>query len=147
MQYQKLTDNFSLSGALSLNDIATLKKQGIDIIINSRQDREDAQQIASNEYQRAVEKLGMQYVFIPCKSLEYPTDSINRFRQAISSQNLKVHGFCRSGKRISHLWALAQASTREVKNIVADCAQIGIDLAEIMPQLNQLASQKKTKLT
>ncbi|MEP7703800.1 TIGR01244 family sulfur transferase [Paraglaciecola sp. 25GB23A] len=140
MERKIINDSFSLSGVVSLADLVTLKKQGIDVIINSRIDGESSEQISSHDYQQTAESLGMRYVFIPVKSLEYPSTAINRFDTAISNPALKVHGFCRSGTRIVHLWALAQAGKRQIKDIVADSAKIGFDLTPIMAQLNLLTT-------
>lgn len=142
MLYQKLNDTFSLSGALNLDDILRLKKSGVDTLINARYDGEEPQQINSITYQHAAERQGMHYVFIPVKSLEYPAAAINQFSQAISGAGHKIHGFCRSGKRVSHLWALSQISTKPLSDIVTDCAQIGIDLSDILPQLRHLAGHQ-----
>ena len=142
MLIKKLSDNFSLSGALGLDDLITLKKSGVDTIINVRQDDEEPQQINSTIYQHTAERHGMHYVFIPVKSLEYPATAISQFSQAISGSGHNIHGFCRSGKRISHLWALSQVSTKPLSEIVTDCALIGIDLSDILPQLQLLAGHR-----
>jgi sulfide:quinone oxidoreductase len=144
MECKKINDSFSLSGSLNLAELAKLKQQGIDVIINSRIDGEAPEQISSDEYQRTVESLGMRYVFIPVKSLEYSATAIKRFHAAISNPALKVHGFCRSGTRIIHLWALAQARDRDIKDILADGAKVGFDLAPIMTQLTQLTNAKNS---
>jgi sulfide:quinone oxidoreductase len=144
MERKIINDSFSLSGVVSLADLVTLKKQGIDVIINSRIDGESSEQISSHDYQTTAESLGMRYVFIPVKSLEYPSTAIDRFYTVISNPALKVHGFCRSGTRIVHLWALAQAGKRQTKDIVADSAKIGFDLTPIMAQLNLLTTAESS---
>jgi uncharacterized protein (TIGR01244 family) len=142
MNYSRMNDKFSISGALSLTELVELKQQGVDIIINSRINGEDPQQIDSEDYLHAVEALGMQYVFIPVRSLEYPSEAIKRFGAAISNPALKVHAFCRTGKRVSHLWALSQANTRSLTDVLMDCANANIDISAVFKQLDEIAIKK-----
>jgi len=143
MNYTKINDNFSISGALTFAELAELQQQGVDVIINSRFDGEDAKQISSRQYQNEVEALGMKYVKVPVKSLVYPSQAIQRFSETITKPTLKVHAFCRSGKRVAHLWALAQASYRSPQAIIDIYAAAGVDIGAIDQQLQDAAHNNR----
>jgi uncharacterized protein (TIGR01244 family) len=142
MDCSNITDDFSISGAITLAEVTMLHHKGVTTLINSRINAEEVGQLPSVDYLHAAETLGMHYVFIPVTSLEYPTDAIQRFGAACTGPGAKVHAFCRTGKRVTHLWALSQASQRPLDVIVADCTAAGLDISPIMQQLTDLCGDK-----
>lgn len=143
MESIAITSHFSLSGPLDYADLAVLKARGIDVIVNCRLENEDPNQISSQEYKKAIEAQNMRYASIPVRSLVYPKDDIARFKALVNAPQNNVHAFCRTGKRVSHLWALSQIPEKSIDRIMNECKEANVDISVIAEQLHDLAKLSK----
>lgn len=103
-----LTQEYSVSGPLSLQDIQTLQQEGVKSLICTRPDGEEPEQLSFATIQASAENYGMQVFHIPVKPGQYSEDDVASFWSALSAmQGQKVHGYCRTGTRAAHLWLLS----------------------------------------
>ncbi|WJG10799.1 TIGR01244 family sulfur transferase [Aliiglaciecola sp. LCG003] len=138
---KEIAENFSCSGHLDEGTLRELKQKGVTTIINARYDDEESGQTDSDEIKCLVESLGMKYFHIPVKPLNYSQQDIDQFHSALPTGNDKAHGFCRTGTRALHLWALAKAKNTKVQDIISMCADQQCDLSAISQMMKKIETQ------
>ena len=126
-----ITSNFSVSGALTKQDFSALIEKGITTLINVRPDNECENQINDLEWQDLANKYKIEYAYIPVKPNEYNDDDIARFASLLNNIDKKVHGFCRTGTRAAHLWALANKNKIEFLAIQYQLSNKGYSVSSI----------------
>lgn len=109
MTITTIDDTFSISGPVTAEEITNLKQQGVTTLICTRYDNEENGQMSCAEMAAIASELGMAHAHVPVKSGQYSEQAIGEFWQAFSTAQGKVHGYCRTGTRAAHLWALGQA--------------------------------------
>lgn len=100
---------FSVSGPVTTDDVIRLKQQGVTTLICTRYDNEEAEQLGSSDMAEIAKAHDLAYFHVPVKSGQYSQQDITSFWQAFCTAQGKVHGYCRTGTRASHLWALGQS--------------------------------------
>lgn len=108
MTFAMITDEYSVSSELSEKDFDALNELGITLLINARPDNETENQTMDAEFQALCAQHGIDYVHVPVSPGQYSELDVNAVAEAISKAKGKVHGFCRTGARATHLWALTQ---------------------------------------
>jgi len=109
MTITTIDDVFSISGPITTEDVANLKQQGVTTLICTRYDNEENGQLSSEEMASIAQAHDLAHVNVPVKSGQYSEQDIGAFWQAFKTAQGKVHSYCRTGTRASHLWALGQA--------------------------------------
>jgi uncharacterized protein (TIGR01244 family) len=88
--------------------LASLAALGVTTVVNVRTPREmaDKAQVPFDEAAEAA-RLGMEYVTIPIGGAEYPyaPQTVERFAQVLERRPGPVLLHCRTGGRVSYLWA------------------------------------------
>lgn len=107
MTITKITDSFSSSGVLSEEALFSLAKSGVSTIVNARPDNESPEQKNDEEWISLCQKYGLTYFHIPVLPCQYTQHDIQKFKEILEHSDKKVHGFCRTGTRAAHLFALA----------------------------------------
>ncbi|MCG7600867.1 sulfur transferase domain-containing protein [Halomonas sp. McH1-25] len=77
---------------------------------------------------------------VPVKPGEYTQTDIENFAHVLNGSPGPVLGFCRTGKRVAHLWALSQAPYRPVSELVEAAQSAGYDLEPLRERLEQQAN-------
>lgn len=111
---------FSVSGALQADDIENLKQEGVTTLICTRFDGEESEQLPSTYFAEVAESSGLEHFHVPVKSGQYETQDVALFWQAFANAKGKVHGYCRTGTRASHLWAIGQIKNGAEKPAILD---------------------------
>lgn len=127
----QITKQFSVSGELTESELNSLAKQGVDTLINVRPDNECENQISDQIWRSLAQKYNFRYFFIPVKSGYYTAKDIEEFKAALLQSSKRVHSFCRTGTRASHLWALANKDKRSFTDLQTALKVHGFDLAVI----------------
>ena len=104
---RELDDKVLVSGQIRPDEVATLRTQGVTLIINNRPDGEEPDQPLGVEIEEAAAAAGIDYRSVPIIRGIGPADA-DAMRDAISSSPGKVFAFCRSGTRSALAWALAK---------------------------------------
>lgn len=68
--------------------------------------------------QDKTESFGMVWHEIPVKPGEYSQADIEAIAETLQSTPAPIFGFCRTGKRVAHLWAYSQAPHRPVSELM-----------------------------
>lgn len=130
MKYIVLDNQVSISDQVSSADIADLIKEGIEIVVCNRPDREAAGQPAFDEIARICEELGMESHHLPFVGDQIEDPHIESFLELLKSGR-KVHAFCRSGARSSKLWARSRSRQGlEAEELKKRAGQAGYDVSQ-----------------
>ena len=127
----QITKQFSVSGELTESELSSLAKQGVDTLINVRPDNECENQISDQMWRTLARKYNLRYFFIPVKSGYYTKTDVEEFKAALLQSSKRVHSFCRTGTRASHLWALANKDKRSFADLHAALQVHGFDMQVI----------------
>jgi len=136
MQIKPLTEDVSVGSQVRPGDIAGLAARGIRTIVCNRPDGEEWGQPTFAEIAQAASEAGIEAVQIPIYGGNLPPEAVAEFRKALDEKPGPVLAYCRSGMRSSALWALSQARTRTVVDILASTARAGYDLSGLAPRLS-----------
>lgn len=123
-----ITKHFSVSGEITEAQLDTLVSQGVDTLINVRPDNECENQTSNHEWQALAKKHHIGYVFVPVKPCQYSEQDVKKFKEALAQSSSSVHGFCRTGTRAAHLWALANRENVVFSDMQRILKDAGYDL-------------------
>ncbi len=110
--FRQVTDDFSVSPQISLDDLPAAAAQGFKLVINNRPDGEQPGQPSSAEVEAAARAAGLDYVHIPVVGQPTP-DQVEANRLAVAEAEGPVLAYCRSGTRSIVTWSLGQALSGE----------------------------------
>jgi uncharacterized protein (TIGR01244 family) len=108
MEYRQISDNYSVSGQITPEDIAVIKAAGFKSVICNRPDNEQPGQPSADSVKNAAQAAGLEFRYIPVVSGQITEENVAD--QAIALEDLKgpVFAYCRSGARCTNLYALIQ---------------------------------------
>lgn len=113
MLRKQITDNYSVSEQINLDDIDTLAKSGVTLIICNRPDGEEEGQLPFADVAAYAEEKNIKAEHIPFAGGQMTASDVTAFQAAIQNAE-NVHAYCRTGNRSSQIWQAAQeASTTE----------------------------------
>jgi uncharacterized protein (TIGR01244 family) len=132
-EFRKVTDDFSVSPQIVVDDIARAKAQGFALVINNRPDGEAPGQPSSADMEAAARAAGIGYVHIPVRGGPTP-EQVEIERQILAEARGPVLAYCRSGSRSIVTWSIGQALTgaRAPQELIALCAEAGYDLSGVL---------------
>lgn len=141
MDIKPLDERLSVTAQPRLDELEQLAAQGFGTILSNRPRGESEDQPDPDALKAKAESLGMVWHEVPVKPGEYTHADIENFAHVLSSSPGPVLGFCRSGKRVAHLWALSQAAHRPVPELIEAAQSAGYDLEPLRERLEQQANQ------
>ena len=110
----KVSEVFSTSPQITVNDIPEIAALGFKTIINNRPDGEGgAEQPTSATIQAAAEKAGLAYIHLPVIPGNITESHVAECATFLAGAASPILGFCRTGNRASNLYqqALSKNST------------------------------------
>ena len=138
MNITELSPQYFVSPQIEASDMAALKAQGFDVIINNRPDGESDDQPSSEEIQSAAEQAGLRYVNNPVDLKQLSNKEVVVQKTLVESGQ-KVFAYCRTGTRSSVLWVLAkQEDEMSFVSLVAEVMKKGFDLGRCLPAMEPL---------
>ncbi len=133
MERKRINNTISVSGQISVDDVASLKSEGIKTIICNRPDNEDPGQIDYSAIQQACESNGIDFHFMPVVSGNVTFADGDNFAGILKNASQPIHAYCRSGTRCTTLWGLAELKAgTDKKAILEQAAQAGYDLSKVV---------------
>ena len=94
--HRQLDEKTLVGGQIAPGDVASLKDQGVTLIVNNRPDFEDAGQPESDDIEAAARAAGIDYRHVPIARGLGPSD-IEAMREAMHSAGEgKLFAFCLS---------------------------------------------------
>ncbi len=128
MRAAQLSDTLSVSGQISVADVAEIAAAGFKVLINNRPDHEEAMQPSSADIFAAAEQAGLEYYHMPVTARDFPGADIEQMAPLFADANKPAFAFCRSGTRCANLWVLTRDIAAREEAITA-ARQFGFDLS------------------
>jgi sulfide:quinone oxidoreductase len=118
------------------SDIKDLVRHDIRKIIVTRPERETNDQPALVEITRAATAVGIEVHQIPVVAGCITDDDVSAFGEIAALTSGPVFAYCRSGLRVTSLWALHQARTGRSADHIIHAAQVaGYDISALSARL------------
>lgn len=127
MDLRHLTPEFAVAPQIALSDVPRAAAMGFTTLINNRPDAEVEPDLSSAAFARAAQAAGLAYHYLPYVPGEMTPELVAAFEAVAGAAQGPVLAWCRSGTRSSHLWAMWQAPSRPLAEILATAAQAGFD--------------------
>ena len=140
----KITEQLSVAGQISRDEIAALAKEGFGTIINNRPDGEEPGQLTAAEARTEAERQGLAYYYQPVTTPNISLADVGAFHHALTRATKPVLAHCRSGTRCYLLWGLSKALYEHESplQIVAEAAHRGYDLRTLPALVERLQAEK-----
>lgn len=142
MDVRQITSELSVTPQITPEDVALAAKMGFRTLIDNRPDGEADPGFDSAAMARAAEESGLAFHYLPYNPGELTPELSEAFNAAYAEAEKPVLAYCRSGTRSSHLWALSQAGTRPIPEIVELAARAGYDHSGLVTLLESLATTR-----
>ncbi len=142
MDIRQITADYAVSPQITPEDAAAIREAGFTTVICNRPDSEIPAEVQSDRIRAAVEGAGMQFIENPVVGGALTMDNVTAQGAAIAGSTGPVLAYCASGNRSSIVWALSQAGTRPVDELIGLPARFGYQLEGLRAQIEALAAQK-----
>lgn len=103
MEIKQLSESFSVSSQLTLEDLPKIKNLGYKTLIGNRPDGEEISQVSWQEISEKAKELGMRTIFIPISTM-VTCESVKELERTLEKEPSPFLAYCRSGHRSSVLW-------------------------------------------
>ncbi|MBA8905395.1 MULTISPECIES: TIGR01244 family sulfur transferase [Aminobacter] len=110
MEYRQITDDYSVSGQITPDEVAAIKAAGFKSVICNRPDDEQPGQPSADSVKAAVEAAGLAFRYIPVISGAMTGDNVADMADALDEMDGPVFAYCRSGTRCTNLYMAIQQS-------------------------------------
>lgn len=129
MKSRTVTNQFSISGQITADDVSKLAAAGVELLVCNRPDAEAARQPPFTEIAAAASEAGIESRLISFKSGAMTPAHVNEFAKLLESGK-RIHAYCRTGNRSFCLYAAAFASGGGAKSEITALAQeVGFDIS------------------
>ncbi|CAN7317801.1 TIGR01244 family sulfur transferase [Aminobacter sp. LjRoot7] len=108
MEYRQITDDYSVSGQITPDEVAAIKAAGFKSVICNRPDDEQPGQPSADSVKAAVEAAGLAFRYIPVISGAMTGDNVADMADALDEMDGPVFAYCRSGTRCTNLYMAIQ---------------------------------------
>ena len=133
VEIKQVTDEFSISAQLSLEDVPRLAALGVKSIICNRPDGEAADQVNVSEIQAAATEAGLEMVYLPVTAGSFSDVDVSGFLAAIERLPKPAHAYCRTGTRSLTLWSFYQRRLGVPDaQLLSTAARCGYDLSNAL---------------
>jgi uncharacterized protein (TIGR01244 family) len=109
MDIRAVTETYSVSEQITVDDIAEIKNQGFKSIVCHRPDDEQPGQPAFGDIAAAAEAAGLTIRHIPVTSAGLTMEAVNEMVDAVEELDRPMLGYCRSGARSTVIFKNAEA--------------------------------------
>ncbi|MFA5902050.1 MAG: TIGR01244 family sulfur transferase, partial [Hyphomicrobium sp.] len=135
MEVKTLSDEISVSPQIAVADIANIKAAGYRAIVCHRPDGEAPDQPLYREIEEAAKAAGIEVRYQPVTPGMITDEDAAAFAGLMKELPKPVLAFCRTGTRSTSLWALVQAKSRPLADIVHAAKSAGYDMSGIVRRL------------
>ncbi|WP_422374142.1 TIGR01244 family sulfur transferase [Roseibium sp.] len=125
--------DLSVAPQIQPEDVAVLAAQGFKSLICNRPDGEAPDQPEFEAMKTAAAEQGLEIRYLPIVGGNFGADDIETFTQMMTDLPKPVLAYCRSGTRSIALWALSEARSRPVADVLADTSAAGYNIAGLFP--------------
>lgn len=108
MEYRQISDDYSVSGQITPDEVTGIKAAGFRSVICNRPDDEQPGQPSADSLRAAVEAAGLEFRYIPVVSGQITAADVEDMAKALGEMKGPVFAYCRSGARCTNLYGLVQ---------------------------------------
>lgn len=140
----KISDQLSVAGQISLDDLEAFKKAGYTTIINNRPDNEEPGQLDHARAEAEAKKQGLAYLYQPIVSSAISRKDVHDFQAHLLREGKPILAHCRSGTRCYLLYALTRVLNDGASPLalVAEAASKGYDIRALPMLAERLQAEK-----
>ncbi|MBL0038279.1 MAG: TIGR01244 family phosphatase [Nitrosomonadales bacterium] len=135
MKISQLDKYIFISDQIVDSDLQDIAKRNIKTIICHRPDDEGADQPDFEEIAKQAKKLNIECHYIPVVSGKISDEDVKNFSKTYAEAPKPVLSYCRSGMRAASMWALSQADTLGVTNVLNAGKNAGFDLSGLTSRM------------
>lgn len=128
MDIKHLNESFFVSKQIKLTDLKQLAESGIKTVINNRPDGESQDQVCSDILAVQLQKLGLEYHFLPVSRGQISQKNFSKFGAIVKNETGPILAFCRTGTRSTLLWAKSKEDIMPAEVIYDTAFKAGYDL-------------------
>ncbi|MEM8731410.1 MAG: TIGR01244 family sulfur transferase [Pseudomonadota bacterium] len=136
MDVRQLTETYSVSPQIAVEDLAGIAEAGFTTVICNRPDEEVPPSHQAAAIAAAAEAQGLTFQLLPLTHQTMTPDNITRHRAFIDGSEGPALAYCASGTRSTIAWALGQAGDLPVEEILTRATKAGYDLDRLRPALS-----------
>jgi len=137
MAFKKITTDISVSEQISVAEVQIAADAGFKTVVCNRPTSEPGQP-ETDEMKGAITAAGMKYIYQPVVSGGVTFEDVAAFGELMASADKPILAYCRSGTRCSTLWALSEAPTRDIDEILHLTSEAGYDYSGMRGTLESL---------
>ena len=141
MDIRPLTPRYSVSPQIAAEDLSAIAEAGFATVICNRPDVEVPPSHRAAAIQVAAEAAGLRFEVLELTHQTMTPANVALQRQMIEESSGPVLAYCASGTRCSVIWALGQAGTMPVDDVLARTSQAGYALDGLRPTLEQISGK------
>lgn len=135
MELHTLVPELSVTAQIAASDLAALHAAGYRSIICNRPDGEGADQPNYSEIEQAALALGIAARYLPAVSGQVTDAEGAIFGALMQELPRPVLAYCRTGMRSTTMWALSEAATRPLPQILEKAGAAGFDLKGLLRRI------------
>ncbi|MSQ80179.1 MAG: TIGR01244 family phosphatase [Candidatus Methylopumilus sp.] len=138
MKFAKINNEITVSDQITIEDLKEIHAQGYKTIFCNRPDLESEGQLDFSTIEKEAQKLNIKAIHQPVIGGQISDDAIVQFGRYFEVAQKPVFAYCRTGTRCSTLWALSQAKSLSIGEILSAAQNAGYDLSPLQDRLNSL---------
>ena len=139
MDIRPLTEDYAVSPQIAPEDVAAIKAAGFTTVICNRPDAENPAELQADAMRAAVEAAGLTFIVNPVVHGQLTQKIVDAQGQVIAESTGPVLAYCASGNRSTVVWALSQAGSRPVDELIGIPARYGYQLEGLRSHLESLS--------
>jgi sulfide:quinone oxidoreductase len=138
MKLAKINNELTVSDQITIEDLKEIQAQGYKTIFCNRPDQESEGQLAFSAIEKEAQNLGIKAIHQPVIGGQISDNDIAQFGSYFELAQKPIFAYCRTGTRCSMLWALSNAKTLPIDEILNKTQIAGYDLSPLQDRLNSL---------
>ena len=103
----RLTENYTASGQIAVDDIESIAEAGFKAVVCNRPDHEDPGQPTAAVIAAACEQHGLAFHHVPIVGSQLLLETVEAMRDVMTNTDGPVFAYCRSGTRSAVVWQYA----------------------------------------
>ena len=136
MDTKAINSQFSVSGQIRPEDMASLARAGVRSLICNRPDGEGADQPNFSEIEQAAAEQGIETRYLPVQSGKVTDQDAAQFGNLLAELPPPVHAYCRTGMRSVTLWALDAGNRQlDLPTILETTKEAGYDMSGVVARI------------
>lgn len=143
----ELSPDVAVTTQLELAQMPVVRRAGYRTIVDFRPDGEVGQESSSTTMKEAAESFGLDFAYIPVPHGDkVPEAAVEKLLGVLRSSHAPFLLYCRSGRRATRTWSLAEASRKgggSAAEIYQAARKSGVSIDDLKASIAQRIAKKK----